>query len=461
MSSVAEKVVEKEEKNGFLAVAGYAAGEIGCEFVWAMVAGYLAVFYTDVVGILPAAVSVLFLVTRVWDAANDPLMGMIADRTSSKFGRLRPYVLFGSPVLALFAILTFTVPGFLGSAGAKLAWAYFTYIFCGMAYTLVAVPYMALPSVMSFNKNGRLMLTTARYVGLNGGRVMMNIVTPILILAAGGTATAGGYTKSAVLFALISIPLLVFCGVTVKETVKPIQDMKKVTLKTTLGSFIKNKYLVRIVLFNFFNLCGAMGKVSLGMYYFIYVLKRPDKIAVLMTVPTICSIFTIMIAKRISRKVEKRRIVMTALAGTVLAALGLFFTPYGNFPLVLAFSVMYGVCSFYPALTSAMVADAVDYGEDKFGARIDATAYAMMGFATKLATAVAPAIGLAILGAVGYVARQAQTPVAMRGINISANLLPALFYALSFITMAVSNLSDSDAADIRGRLQAKKAAAQQ
>jgi sugar (glycoside-pentoside-hexuronide) transporter len=370
-------------------------------------------------------------------------------------------VLFGSPVLAFFAILTFTVPGFLGSAGAKLGWAYFTYIFCGMAYTMVTVPYTALPSVMAFNKNGRLMLTTARYVGVNGGRVLMNIVTPILILAAGGTATAGGYTKSAVLFALIAIPLFVYCGVTVRETVKPIQDMKKVPFRTSLASFFKNKYLVRIVLYNFFNMCGAMGKVSLGMYYFIYVLKRPDKIAVLMTVPTICSIFTIMIAKRVSKKVEKRTIIMVSQAFSVLAMLGVFFTPYGNFPMVLTFLIICGVFTFSPPFSSAMVADAVDYGEDKFGARIDATAYAVMGFTTKLGTAVAPAIGLAILGAVGYVGRQAQTPAAMRGINISANLLPALFFALSFITMAISNLSDREAAEIRRRLQDKKTAAQQ
>ena len=111
------------------------------QFVWTFVGSYLTVFYSDIVGLAPAAISAIMLIARIWDAINDPMMGAIAERTHSKWGRFRPYIAFGCPFLALFGVLTFTAP--FGNGTAGVIWAAVTYIIAGMLYTLVIIP--ALP----------------------------------------------------------------------------------------------------------------------------------------------------------------------------------------------------------------------------------------------------------------------------------------------------------------------------
>ena len=121
------------------AVIFYSCGDIGCQFVWTFVGSYLSIFYTDTVGLLPATVAAIMLIARVWDAINDPMMGALAERTNTKWGRFRPYIAFGCPFLAVASVLTFTNP-FGGGNSNGAIWAGATYIIAGMIYTLTNIP---------------------------------------------------------------------------------------------------------------------------------------------------------------------------------------------------------------------------------------------------------------------------------------------------------------------------------
>ena len=125
----------------------YGMGNFASQLSWTMVGTYLSIFYTDVFGLGVGAVAMLMLIAKVWDGINDPMMGTIMERTHTRWGRFRPYIFAGAPLLVVFTILTFTVPGFGGPA--KLIYAYVTYIGLGMAYTMTNVPYTALPAVMT------------------------------------------------------------------------------------------------------------------------------------------------------------------------------------------------------------------------------------------------------------------------------------------------------------------------
>ena len=138
----------------------YGLGDLASQFGWTFVGSYLTMFYTDIVGLAPVAVSAIMLCARIWDGINDPMMRAIAERTKSRFGRFRPYIAFGSPFLALAIILTFTAP--FGNGTKGIAWAAVTYIIAGMLYTLVNIPYGALAGVMTTDADERNKINACR-----------------------------------------------------------------------------------------------------------------------------------------------------------------------------------------------------------------------------------------------------------------------------------------------------------
>ena len=164
------------------AVVCYGFGDLASQFVWTFVGSYLTIFYTDIVGLAPIVVSVIMMASRIWDAINDPMMGAIAERTRSRFGRFRPYIAFGCPFLAVFAVLTFTNPFGGGTSAASVFWAAFTYVVASMLYTLVNIPYGAMAAVMSEDADQRNKINSSRNIGMNLGMVIVNALSSVLML---------------------------------------------------------------------------------------------------------------------------------------------------------------------------------------------------------------------------------------------------------------------------------------
>ena len=195
----------EKSKVGAKQVAGYGIGNFACQLSFTMVNMYLAFYFTDVFGLSAAAVATLLLVAKIWDGVNDPMMGALMDKTYKKVGGYRTYMIVGAIALVIFTVLTFTVPGFTG--GAKLAYAYVTYIGLGMAYTVMNVPFNALPSrITDKPKVLNKMFASSMWAGAAGSTVLGMCTLPLILLLGKGVQEKG-YQKTAILYAAISLLL--------------------------------------------------------------------------------------------------------------------------------------------------------------------------------------------------------------------------------------------------------------
>lgn len=195
---------EANKRLSKLTLFAYGVGDFASNLCWTFIGSYLTVFYTDVVGLAPAVAAAIMLIARIWDGINDPMFGAIAERTNTKKGRFRPYIFYGAPFLALFSVLAFTT---IGSGTTAVLWAAFTYIGCGMLYTVVNLSYGSLSTVMTTNPEDIAQLNSFRMMGTNLSSVLLNAITPPLLLMISGTDTytARSYTIMAIIFAICAL----------------------------------------------------------------------------------------------------------------------------------------------------------------------------------------------------------------------------------------------------------------
>lgn len=409
----------------------YGMGDLASQFVWTFVGTYLTVYYTDVVGLAPAAVSAIMLGARLFDGFNDPIMGMIAERTHTKWGRFRPYILFGAPFLAIFSVLTFTGP--FGNGTGGVVWAAVTYVLAGVLYTLVNIPYGAMAAVMSTDESERNSLNAFRSVGMNVGMIIVNSLSAgMLVYFSGGAKVANqsGYTMTAIIYAIISLPIFYGVFKSSKEVVKPIRS-EKVPVKTTVMNVLGNKYLMILLVIMILQMTAFMGRIALVPFYVIYCLASFTLIALLMTIPSIggalCSLLVVPLVKRFG----KRAVLGGSLVGQALGLIVVYFSDFHNIPMIIAGHVIYGGLSIGFPITLTMVADSVDYQEWKTGVRADGTAYATYGLATKIGNAVGASVGILVLSYMGYKPNVQQTVSTQNGINLVVNLVPAILFIMA------------------------------
>ena len=441
-----------------LAVICYGFGDLASQFVWTFVGSYLTIYYTDIVGLAPAIVSIIMMGARIWDAVNDPMMGAIAERTRSKFGRFRPYIAFGCPFLAIFAVLTFTNP-FGGGSAAGAIWAAVTYIIAGMLYTLVNIPYAALSGVMTEDANQRNKINTSRNIGMNLGMVIVNALSAGLALRFSGegaeVANGHGYMMTALIYAIISIPLFLIVFATAKEKVQPMHGTQAFSFKDTVNNLVRNKYLMIITLIMLLQMTAFMGRIAVTSYYVIYCLGSFTMIALIMTIPSLGGIIGSFFVPFFAKRFGKRAVLMGSMLIQAVGLLVIYFAPFDNITMVLVGCWIFGLFNVGFPMTLSMVADSVDYMELKTGIRTYGTAYATYGLATKVGNAIGGSIGVLLLAAFGYVANAEQTVEAMNGINIVVNLIPAILFILGAAACLLWDMSDKDADEIREKLKAK------
>lgn len=442
-----------------LAVACYGLGDLASQFVWTFVGTYLTIYYTDIVGIAPVIVSAIMMGARIWDAVNDPMMGAIAERTRSKFGRFRPWIAFGCPFLAIFSVLTFVNP-FGGSSAAGVIWAAVIYVIAGMLYTLVNIPYGAMAAVMTEDTDQRNKINTSRNIGMNLGMVIVNSCSAGLMLffspKGAEVATASGYTTTAIIYAIISIPLFLAVFATAKEVVVPKGKPPKFSFKETIGNLVKNKYLMVVTLVMVLQMTAFMGRIAVTSFYVIYCLGSFTMIALIMTIPSIGAIVGSFFAPALAKKIGTRNALMGTMILQAVGLLVMYFAPFDNIPMVLIGDCIFGIFNVGFAYSLSMVADSVDYMELKTGVRTDGTAYATYGLATKIGNAVGGSLGVLLLGAFGYQANAQQTPEAMAGINIVVNLIPAIVFILAALACLFWDKTDKDMESIRDELRKRR-----
>lgn len=438
----------------------YGLGDFASQLMWTLASSYLVLFYTDNVGLAAGSVGVLMLVARVADAMFDPMLGAYAERHQTKYGRFRPWLLWGSPILAVSVILTFmTVPG---GDTVKFFWAGGTYLFMGFMYSAVNLPYGALSTVMTRDPQERVDLNSFRMIGTNLGAVTLSAFTMPLILQFSGfgdgkTTSVMGYTITAAIMALVAVPMFWIVFAKCKEVIQPDLSETKVPLSTTFKVVLGNKPLMLVALSLFFILSGLFGRLGVAVYYYIYLMHRFDLIAPLMMLPSIAGALGIALFARIAKYIGKKKTVIISMLVTALPTLILYFVDPSNVTMVFVLTGLYGLGNFAAPVVMSMVPDSIDDAEDRTGVRSDGTAYAAVSLGTKIASALGAAIGAILLGAFGYVANaHEQTALAATGINFTVNIVPAIFSLLAIIPVILYPITEQKYEEIRARLEAKR-----
>ncbi len=428
----------------------YGLGNFASQLSWTMVSTYLSLFYTDVFGLGTGAVALLMLIAKVWDGINDPMMGTLMERTHTKFGRFRPYIFVGAIFLVIFTILTFTVPGF--SDKGKLVYAYITYIGLGMAYTMTNVPYLALPVVMTRDPKEVAKLNAAQMMGMTVGQILLNLFVLKLVVWFGHGDQAAGYHTTAILFALMALPMFWAVAIMSKEniTVKK-EDQGKIS--DGIKMIFKNKNLLCTILYCFFNMFGMLGRISVAVYFYLYCVQNFTFVTVFMMMQMIVGTIIMPITPKIIEKIgnKKTSIISMIIQGGSLIVL--FFGPYENIVFDFVVLVIYGLGYIAGPCGSCMMVDAIDDFDDKYGVRNDGMAFSFSGTATKIATAIANSLFLVIMGKFGYAGGVEMTPHIQQGINIASNLLPGLVFFVGIIPLLFYDLDKPGHMDgVRKRL---------
>ncbi|MFT8348512.1 MFS transporter [Clostridium saccharoperbutylacetonicum] len=452
MSSNEKNVNSNEKPLSFASIFAYGSGNFASQLSWTMVSTYLILFYTNAAGIAAGAVALIMLIVRVWDAIFDPILGGIMERTHTKWGRFRPYILFGAPFLVLFTILTFSVPDF--NPTGKIIYAFITYLFLSICYSVVNVPYLSLPGVMSRNSNEINRLYAAQMLGMTIGMIALNMFTLPLVQFFGNGVEAAGYQKTAGIFALVSLPIFFLVFKTSREVVH-VKKENTVPVKEAAKLIAKNKPLIVTTIYTIVSMIGMFGRIGVAVFYYMFVVGRFDLITLFMMMQMIVGTIVMPFAPAVIRKIGKKKTCILSMVLQTISMLMIFFGDPTNITFLIVSHVVYGLGYISGPCGSGMTVDSIDYGEWKYGGRPDGTAFAMQVLGTKIASAVGASLGIFIIGLFGFVAGQPITPEIARGINISVNLVPAACFLLALIPLLMYNLPESKVEDIRKELVAR------
>lgn len=434
----------------------YGLGNFASQLSWTMVSTYLSIFYTDVFGLGVGAVAMLMLVAKIWDGINDPMMGTIMERTHTRWGRFRPYIAIGALFLVIFTILTFTVPGF-GSTG-KLVYAYITYIGLGMSYTMTNVPYCALPTVMTRDPKEVNKLQAAQMMGMTIGQIILNLAVTPLVAAIGQGDDAKGYHWTAIILVLIALPMFWAVAFLSKEQIT-VKKEDQGSIIDGLKMVFKNKNLVMAMLYQFFNMFGILGRISVAVFFYMHCVQNFALISVFMMMQMLVGTIVMPFAPKFVEKFGRRNTAIISMIIQGGALILLYFGPSTNIPFNFVCMVIYGTGYIAGPCGGGMMIDAIDDFDDKYGVRNDGMAFSFSGCAIKIATAIANSVFLLVMGAFGYVGGGEITPHVQDGINLAANLLPGLVYLIGIIPIALYSLDKPGYMEgVRERLAARDAA---
>lgn len=445
-------------------LVGYGLGEVGCQLSWYMINSYLNIFYTDIVGLSGVAISTIVLIARIWDAINDPMMGQIADRTNTRWGRFRPYLMFGPPFLAIFNILTFTVFPVTGVAKAVICAV--CYIGAGMAYTVCSIAYQAMLNVVAIDSRVRQILATARSTGASIiGIILSMVAMPLILNFSSATNEAGekmadghGYFMATVIFSIVLIPVFWACAALCKETYLDqlhTGPVEKTSFIDNMKGLFANDQLLMVVLATVLGTICVTGRYGILVYHVIYVVGGPQYIAMMFTSMTVGQLVSTLTVPWGTKVFGKRNYMLILNGVMVVGFVALFLNPTNN-PVFLIGASFVGSLGFgAPAICYGMVGDSLEYGDWKLGKRQEGLAASMLSFGVKLATALCAPVVI-LLEMVGYVPGTEQTEAAKAGINFMVNMLPAIVAVISCIPLVFYKLDDKRVSEIRSDLEAGK-----
>ena len=412
---------------------GFGLGDTASNFFFQTFNIFLLYYYTDVFGIDSAAAGTMFLLTRLWDAINDPIMGIIADRTNTRWGKYRPYLLWMAIPYGIFGYLVFANPD-LGQTG-RIVYAYFTYSMMMMAYTAINVPYSSLMGVLSPSSHARTIASNFRFVGAYGGGLMISMYVRTLVERLGGGSELRGFQYTMGLFALASVILFWITFLTTRERVTPPEGQKQ-DVREEVRELVRNRPWVILFFAAVFSTTFIATRDSVTIHYFKYVVKAGndavflgmDRTSLFLSVGRLMMMLGVLCVGFLVKLVDKKSLSAFLTLGTAACWISFYFIPANLYGLMLgvnaAGSFMLGPTS---ALVWSMYGDVADYGQIRFGRRSTGLIHSASLFALKTGTMVAGFLGGWLLGVFGFVANRYQSVESLQGIVLMFSIIPAFF----------------------------------
>jgi GPH family glycoside/pentoside/hexuronide:cation symporter len=426
MKSNKKFVADTNMKLSLKEKVGYSLGDTASHFVWDMVGFWILIFYTDTFGISAAAAGTIMLIARGWDMISDPIMGIIADRTNTRWGKFRPYILWMALPYSVLAILTFTTPD-LGPTG-KIIWAGVTYFLLMTVFTAINLPYSSLGAVITSDSYERAGLNSWRFIFAFAGQFIVSGTALTLALYFGKGDNAKGYQYTLILFSMVSFILFMITFSTTKERVQPPKEQKE-SLKEDFRNLWKNKpwmilFFVGIISFIMF----AMQNLSIA-YYFKYYIGKEENVQLFNVIGTIALIVAIPFSKPLAKKFGKRNVFLVSSLLSGFFFILLYLPGVNDIKLIYLFNIL-AKMSYAPAvpLLWTMLADTADYSEWKSGRRSTGLVFSAATFAQKAGWGIGGALAGWLLAIFKFVPNAEQTESAITGIKLMISVFPGILY---------------------------------
>lgn len=464
-------MTKSADKVSVVEKVAYGLGDMASNLFYQTFTLFLLYFYTDVFGISAAAAGTMFLVVRMLDTFYDPFVGALADRTKSKYGKFRPWILFTVIPFGIIGLLTFITPDLATSA--KLVYAYVTYTAMMFIYSTINVPYGALMAVMTNNSLERTSLSAFRSIFAFSGGVIVQALTlnmvnffGLLKPAASGAANEQfGFAAAMGIYSVLAIIMFLTTFFLCKERVQPVSDEKN-SFKSDLKDLFKNTpWLILTVVSIMTCLFVAIRNGSI-IYYFKYYVNNAGTanlfgfkigadalVSTFMVVGTACSIFGTMLLKPMAALIGKKRVYILSMSLSTILSLSYFLLSKDQISLMFLFQAL---CNFAVGPSMAMMwsmyADTADYSEWKNGRRATGLIYSSANFAQKFGWSIGGAIAGYLLAYFGFVANAPVTAETENGVRVLFSLMPAIWSIIAVIALFFYKLDEKKVIEINEEL---------
>lgn len=445
-------------KLGYRRIIGFTAGDFGLNIYWQSVSLFLLFFYTDVAGLSPAVAGLIYMIASIWDGLSDPVVGALAERTRTRWGRYRPYVLFGAVPLAISFVAVYYRPPLEGWALAAFLLA--THVAFRTCYAVVSIPLSALSARMTSDSDERSLVAGFKMMFGTGAALLVAWATQAMTARLSGGDAAGAFLTIAAIFAVVPLAIFPFVVISTREP-EDLPETPRLTFQECVRSVLSNRafWLVMAGLWCTMGAVTAFGKSIL--YYFKYYLSDASGASYALALAAAAGMGVVPLWMMFERRVGKRA---AFLAGSVIGLIGLAFFAVTEVrtAMGMTFFCIYMQVSLVGLITTfwSMLPDTVEYGELKSGLRAESFIFGLGQFFLKVALGVgAGAFGLA-LEMVGYRPNVAQTQQTLDGMKAIMTAFPLLLLALGAAAIAFYPMRGRQHAAIVRELEARRLAGQ-
>ena len=441
----------KSQKLSVLEKIGFGSGDAAVNVVISAFFLITTFFYTDIFGIKPKHVAILFLLVRFMDAIADPVMGLITDKFKFKGGRYRPYFLALSVPFGIAIFLAFTTPDF--EYASKLIYAFSTYIILNLMFTAVTIPYISIISVLTSDPQEKLSANGYRLFFAKVAALLLSWAVPIMAKAFGGNNLAKGYQLAMGVMAFMATVLFIFCYFTTNERIEHVTE--KQSIWEQLKLLVKNRQWTILWGSCLSGTIGYVIRAAVAIYYAKYYLGGDAKIqGTFMAVGVIASILAMPASTLITKRFDKVKLFwISQLSVGIISVLMFVLVKPDDLMLafVLYFIMMFIVDIHAPVFWSA-IAEAVDYGQAETGKRVSGLSFGGISFAQKAGMGIGGAVVGLLLDAFGYIPDVVQTKASLLGITLMLTLIPSIFHIINGLLIMRYKITDKFYEGIKAKL---------